>query len=134
MSVSAASSRSPQVRRGGIAVFLVVAFGVTWALWLPLAVEALSTDLDRIPWTFFAASTGPLCGAIVAAAWSGGRPGLAAWARRAFAVRGLGPRVLAVVAMLALYAAAGWGAEMLATGAWPDLAEFGVTAKLPGAA
>ena len=131
MSVSAAPPRSPRVRRGGIAVFLVVAFGVTWALWLPLAVRAMTTGLDRMPWTFFAASAGPLCGAVAASVWSGGRPGLSAWARRAFAVRRLGPRLLGVAAMLALYLGAGWAAQVIATGAWPDPTAFGVTAKLP---
>lgn len=134
MSVSPASSRSPRVRRGGLAVFLVIAFGVTWALWLPLAAQAMSTGLDRMPWTFFAASAGPLCGALAASAWSGGGPGLSAWGRRTFAVRGVGPRLLEAAVMLALYLAAGWAAQVITTGTWPDPAAFGVTSKLPGLA
>ncbi|PZU45429.1 MAG: CPBP family intramembrane metalloprotease [Microbacterium sp.] len=132
MSAVARSVTAPTpARRGGLAVFVIVAFGVTWLMWLPLVVQAQFAGIERMPWTFFAASVGPLCGAVAASVWEGG---LVAWARRAFSVR-VGWRWLAAgIGMPIAYFVIAWMVAAVVTGAWPDPGGFGVTAKLPGLA
>ncbi|TXK16360.1 CPBP family intramembrane glutamic endopeptidase [Homoserinibacter sp. GY 40078] len=121
-------------RPGGVAVFLVVAFLVTWAIWLPILVEAQTVGLDEMPWTFFLASMGPLCGAVAAAAWEGGGRGIAAWARRAFSVRFRWVWWLAGVGMPLAYLAIAWVTVFAVEGSWPDAGGFGLTEKLSGLA
>lgn len=121
-------------RRGGIAVFLFVAFAVTWAIWTPILVQARTTGIERMPWTFFLASSGPLCAAVAAAWWEGGATGLASWARRTFSVRFGGVWWVAGIGMPLAYLAIAWVAVLFVTGGWPDAASFGLTEKLPGVA
>lgn len=132
--VARSVTASTPARRGGLAVFVLVAFGVTWLMWLPLVVQAQSAGIDRMPWTFFAASVGPLCGAVAAAVWEDGRGGVVTWARRAFSVR-VGWRWLAAgISMPIAYFVIAWIVAAVVTGAWPDPAGFGITTKLPGLA
>ncbi len=124
-------------RRGGLAVFLVVTFAVTWSLWLPLLAEARSSErgtLAVVPWTFFLASIGPAAGAVAATLWTGGRRGLAAWARRVFAVRFRPVWWLAGIGMPVAYYLVGFFTAAFAHEGWPDPAAFGTTDKLPGLA
>jgi len=118
--------------RGGVVVFLVATFAVTWAIWLPILVEAQTRGLDRMPWTFFLASIGPACGAVAAALWEGGPRGLAGWARRTFSLRFRPVWWLAAIGMPLGYGLVAWAAAALLGDGWPDPAAFGVTAKLPG--
>lgn len=128
------SSSTVVARRGGITVFLLVAFAVTWAIWAPILIAAQVGGLGAMPWTFFLASFGPLCGAVAAAWWDGGWSGVAAWARRTFSVRFRGVWWLAGVGMPLAYLAIAWLTVLLVTGGWPDAAGFGLTEKLPGLA
>lgn len=121
-------------RRGTTAVFLTTAFVVTWAIWAPLVVRARSSGLDHLPWYYFVASIGPLCGAVAAEAWGGGLPRLASWARRTFAVRIEPKWWIAALGMPLGYLLASWATARIVTGAWPDAASFGLTEKLPGIA
>lgn len=121
-------------RRGGILVFLTVAFAVTWAIWAPLVVQAQSAGLERMPWTFFLASVGPLCGALAASVWEAGWGGVAAWARRAFSLRFGWIWWVAGIGMPLAYLVIAWLATFVFAGAWPDPAGFGLTEKLPGLA
>jgi len=121
-------------RRSGLAVFLVVAFGITWAIWLPILVEAQTVGLDGMPWTFFLASAGPACGAVAATLWEGGPRGLAAWARRTFSVRLTWRWWLAGIGMPIAYLVIAWVTVLIVTGSWPDPSAFGLTDKLPGLA
>jgi membrane protease YdiL (CAAX protease family) len=124
----------PVNRSGGIAVFVTVAFAVTWAIWLPILVQAQTAGLDRVPWTFFVASFGPLCGAVAAAWWEGGPNAVTAWARRSFSLRFDRRWWLAGLGMPLAYFAIAWLTVFLVTGSWPSAATFGVTDKLPGLA
>ncbi len=134
-------SGSPEVqaavgpqRAGGLLVFLGVAFAITWAIWLPLLLEARSGSLDPVPWTFFLASAGPAAGALAAAGWEGGIAGMTGWVRRAFSLRvRLRWWLLAIGAPIAYYLVA-FSTAALVDGRWPDPAEFGATDKLPGLA
>lgn len=123
---------APPARPGSLPVFLVVAYGVTWACWLPLLVSARRDGLDRMPALYFVASAGPLAGAVAASWWNGGRRGVRAWAVRAYRVRL--PRVwwLAALGMPVAYAAIGWISAFVVDGSWPALSELGRTGKLPG--
>lgn len=121
-------------RRGGVVVFLTVAFGVTWAIWTPLVVQAQTAGLERMPWTFFLASIGPLCGALAASFWEAGRPGVTAWARRAFSVRFRWLWWVAGIGMPLAYLVISWLVVFVVTGGWPDPAGFGLTDKLLGLA
>ncbi|RLK49718.1 CPBP family intramembrane glutamic endopeptidase [Microbacterium telephonicum] len=124
----------PARRPRGLAVFLVVAFGVTWATWLPILIEAQTTGLDTMPWTFFLASTGPACGAIAATLWESGPRGLAAWARHTFSVRLSWRWWLAGIGMPVAYFVIAWVTTLIVTGSWPESSAFGLTDKLPGLA
>lgn len=119
-------------RPGGLLVFLVVTFAVTWAIWMPILFQAQGPGLDAMPWTFFLASVGPLCGAVAASLWEGGARGLGAWARRAFSVRFRPVWWIAAIGMPVAYFLIAWITVALVAGAWPDPALFGVTDKLPG--
>lgn len=120
-------------RSGGVIVFVVVTFAVTWTVWAPLVSSPPDAGGD-VPWTFFLGSAGPACGAAAAAWWEGGRSGLVSWTRRAFSVR-IGWRWwVAAAGMPVAYFAIGSVAAALVTGGWPDPAQFGVTAKLPSLA
>lgn len=121
-------------RRWGVTVFLAVTFAVTWGIWLPLVVAARSDGWARMPWTYFLASIGPACGAVAAALWVGGRRGVAAWARRAFCVRFRPVWWLAGIGMPVAYLVIGHVVAAVVTGTWPDLADFGATDKIAGAA
>lgn len=129
----AASPDSASPRRGGgLVVFLAVTFGVTWAIWLPILIKAQTSGLQAMPWTFFLASMGPLCGAISASLWESGVPGLRTWARRTFSVRFRPVWWLAGIGMPLAYYLIAWVTTLIVTGAWPDPALFGTTQKLPG--
>lgn len=113
-------------------VFLVVAFAVTWAIWLPILIDVQSAGLAQMPWTFFLASTGPACGAVAAVAWESGWRGLATWVGRTFSVRFRPVWWLAAIGMPVVYYVIAFGAAAIVEGAWPDPALFGTTEKLPG--
>ena len=124
----------PRARRGGVLVFLAVAFAVTWAIWLPILIEAQTAGLERMPWTFFLASVGPACGAVAAALWEGGVRGLGVWARRTFSLRFRPVWWLAAIGMPIAYYVIAFTTAAVVAGAWPDPAAFGATDKLPGLA
>lgn len=130
------SGRIPEaaVRRGGVAVFLCVSFGVTWLVWAPLVVQAQRGELATVPWTFFVGSVGPACGAVAASLWEGGRREVARWARRAFSVRFRARWWLAAIGMPVAYFLIAYGFAAVVSGSWPDAAGFGATDKLPGLA
>ncbi len=121
-------------RPHALVVYLVVTFLVTWAVWLPLVVRAQTGGPDRVPWTFFLASAGPICGAVVASLWEGGASGLRAWARRTFGVRFRPIWWVAAIGMPIAYYLIAFGAAAVVEGSWPDTAQFGMTDKLPGLA
>ncbi|ANE80381.1 Abortive infection protein [Mycobacterium adipatum] len=119
-------------RGGGVAVFVITTFAVTWLIWLPILIRARSTGIDTMPWTFFLASVGPLCGALTATWWEAGRCGLIRWARRVFSLRYTRTWWIACIAMPLGYFMIGCLAVRATSGQWPDLNGFGQTDKLPG--
>lgn len=124
---------SARAGRDGLPVYLAVTFVVTWAVWLPLALDhRYGAGLPTVPYQFLFASFGPLTGAVAASAYTGGSAGVRAWASRAFSVRFGRVWWWAAVAMPVGYVVIGYGAARVVDGRWPDWAEFGLTDKLPG--
>lgn len=120
-------------RRGGaILLYIVVAYGFTWAVWLPYLLAATRGDPTPPPLLYYFAALGPLLACIAAEAWERGTPGvrdvlhrLYDWRRPGIwvAVGLLSPLALPPLAAIAV-AAAGHG--------WPDWSGFGVTSRAPG--
>lgn len=127
-------SRTEPARCGGLAVFVAVTFAVSWAIWLPILVAAQTHGLERMPWTFFAASFGPACGAVAAALWQGGAPGLRAWARRTFSLRFRPEWWAWAIGMPVAYYLIAFTTAAIVQGGWPDPSVFGLADKLPGLA
>ncbi|MBM4624969.1 MULTISPECIES: CPBP family intramembrane glutamic endopeptidase [unclassified Microbacterium] len=119
--------------RAPLPVFLIVSFGVTWLLWLPLLLNAQTgSALSVMPYQFFLASFGPLLGAVAATLSAGGFLELRVWVRRAFSVRFPPIWWAAAVGMPLAYGVIGYVTAWAVTGTWPDLSRLGLTDKLPG--
>lgn len=117
----------------GIRTYLLVAFGFSWALWLPLLLNArLGLSLPTVPGQYFIASFGPLVGGLIATWVHDGFGGLMGWFRRTFRL-GAGFKAWAHGAGLpVLYILVAVLAQRFVVGTWPDWGTFGETAKLPG--
>lgn len=119
-------------RNGAILVYVLIAYGFTWAVWLPYALAARRGHPLPSAFLYYIAAFGPLLGAAAAEALERGPSGLRDLLHRLFDWRRprhwvmvalLSPLVLPPVAALAV-AAAGHG--------WPDWGRFGVTSRAPG--
>lgn len=119
-------------RAGAVWVFVGVAYGLTWALWLPLLIEHRSGDQSELGLIYFLGSAGPLVGAVAASWWQAGTAGVRAWARRAYSLRVPRRWWLAVVAMPVGYLLIAWASARIIDGAWPSWSQLGITDKLPG--
>jgi membrane protease YdiL (CAAX protease family) len=112
-----------------VAVFLVVAFGFTWVVSLPLV---FSAPANVLPWYFYLGSFGPALGAIAATLVLRPVGGLGAWARRTFSFTGIRSALLVVVVSIILYFVAGLLVELLLNGSLDRLSSLGLTTKFPG--
>lgn len=111
--------------------FTIAAYSITWAVWLPLALNAVwDLRIPVLPGQFFIGSLGPLLAA-GAGTLLQGRAAFTAWVKRTFSLRASRRVWLFVACSLPLYAALGTLAYRLG-GNWPDMAAFGLTEKLPG--
>ena len=121
------------MNRKKLIIYIVVTYGFTWLLWLPLLLNRqFNAGLPLLPGQFYLASFGPLAGAAAAAALTGGRDALARWAGRAYSLR-FAPRWLAIALGAPLaYGIAAVLAHRLFIGIWPDWSHFGLTRELPG--
>jgi len=120
-------------RTRALALYVAIAYGVTWAIWLPYLRAALQGTTPPNAFLFYAAGAGPLVAAVVAEAYERGRPGVVDLLGRLVSVRRpgwwaavglLSPLLLVPAAALPL-AVAGQG--------WPAWDGFGVSAgRAPG--
>lgn len=125
--------RVPRGRsRHPVAAFTLVAYGVSWALWLPLLASRQGwIQPSASPYLHLCGSLGPLAAAVAVTAAAHGRRGLRDLWRRAVAWRGrAGWLALAVLGPVALFLAAVVAARLL-EGAWPDLGRFGAGEEYP---
>lgn len=130
MSVAVRSDGDVVPLGGAVTAFVVVAFGFTWLVWLPLVFSAVGNVL---PWYFYVGSLGPALGAVVATLVSRPAGGVRGWARRTFSFRGVGRALIVVVVSIVLYLVIGLLVELLVTGSLVRLPSLGSTTKLPGA-
>ncbi|WP_379316861.1 CPBP family glutamic-type intramembrane protease [Paenibacillus puldeungensis] len=115
-----------------VVIFTIAAFGFTWLMWLPLLMNRQwELHLPFVPGQFYLGSFGPLFGAAVTAAVSGGREALVAWVKRAFSLRFGGKWLLIAIGLPILYGIIAVSTHALITGAWPNWSQFGLTEKLP---
>ena len=126
-----AADRSNPARGHSLLLFFVLAYGLSWAVEIPLALRARGLITASIPWWLhYLAAYGPMLAAIVVTGVTGGRDGLRELFGRMFKWRVRPVWWLVALAPLVLYA-------MLAVvlwfiqGQWPDLAALGQIDFLP---
>jgi uncharacterized protein len=113
-------------------IYLLVSFGFTWLLWMPLLLERQwNLTLLLLPGQFYLASFGPLLGAVAACLMTEGCGGLRRWLARTFAVRQVAKAMLTAALLILLYTAVTLAAHRLIAGQWPEWSEFGRSSKLP---
>jgi membrane protease YdiL (CAAX protease family) len=111
-----------------VAVFLVVTFGFSWLVYLPLLVVP---PQPVMPWFYYTGSAGPALGAVAATLVLRPEGGLPGWLRRTFSFTGIGWAMIVVVASIVLYVVVGFGIDRLATGSLDRLPALGLTTMLP---
>ena len=116
-----ASVADPPLRRFPLTAYFAIAYGVTWALLLPLALSVRGLLPVRLPAEWHAlGALGPLVAALVVTRAAGGAPAVRAWLdallRRRVGARWWLLATLSPVALLALSAVL----VRLAGGGWPD--------------
>jgi membrane protease YdiL (CAAX protease family) len=90
--------KAPPKDRWSIPIFVVVAFGWSWAWWLPLVLSGDTVEQGHAWPSQFPGLLGPLIAAIVVTAWLDGRPALADYIRRLVRWR-IGARAWATVVL-----------------------------------
>ncbi len=114
-------------------IYLLVSYGFTWLLWMPLLLERQwAISLPQVPGQFYLASFGPLLGAVAACLVMEGGGGLKGWLSRTFTVRPAGRALWTAALLILLYTAVSFLIHRLVTEQWPDWNQFGRTSKLPG--
>lgn len=121
-------------RSGAMLLYVTIAYGFTWTVWIPYVFAARRGDPLPSPFLYYVAAFGPLLAAVAAEAFERGTLGirdllqrLCDWRRpgRWLLIALLSPLALPLIAALAI-AAAGHG--------WPDWALLGISARAPGLA
>ncbi|MDT3429112.1 membrane protease YdiL (CAAX protease family) [Paenibacillus forsythiae] len=124
-------SQDPRQSRNRLILFLLIAFGFTWACWLPLlANRQLASDLPVLPGQFYLGSFGPFAGAAAAELYSGGK-GLGTWIKTLFSFSFPRGWLLISSGLPLAYGCIAILAHRFITGSFPDPSRFGLTADLP---
>jgi uncharacterized protein len=110
-------------------VFVVLAYALTWAWWLPLAFSHMTVVSGSAP-THIPGLLGPALAGLVAAWALGGRVELGDLVRRIALVRFPWKGWAAALSPLA-FLGIGLAVSRLADGAWPDLSGFGRYSGIP---
>ena len=119
-------------RHRAILLYVVIAYGFTWAVWFPFVRAALAGEPLSNPFVYYLAALGPLMAAVVAEGYERGRAGVADLFHRLVDVRraggwlwvGLLSPLLLVPLAVAAVALAGQG--------WPAWSAIGVSNRAPG--
>lgn len=123
----------PRSDRHALAVFIVSTFTFSWALWAPMAINALlHAHIPTLPGQFFLASFGPLAGAIAASYFQGGSAGLSRWFKHTFNWNFSKEIAFVTLAMLVAYVLCAAVTILLTTHSLESLKQLGMTRKLPG--
>jgi len=119
-------------RHRAIALYVLLAYGITWLVWAPYVHAALTGAPPPNPFLFYFASTGPLLAAIIAEWYERGRTGVSDLLGRLVDLKRAGrwtifgllsPLLLVPLATLVVYIG-GQG--------WPSWKEFGISSRAPG--
>ena len=125
-------SLSDFTRRHPLPVFFGLAWFISWALWLPLVLNALGHRIALVvPHHHFLGALGPLVAACIVTAVTDGRRGVGElFARFAIRRRDLGWLLIALLGPVMLFAIAAL-AIRLVNGATLDLRQFGRVDEFP---
>jgi membrane protease YdiL (CAAX protease family) len=123
--------KSKRSHRRSLIVFFVLAYALSWAIEIPLALRARGLIELPIPFAMhYLAAYGPMLAAILASGLIDGRAGLRALAKRVFKWRVHPGWLMVALAPLLLYA--GVAIVMrLGLGHWPDASALGQIDFLP---
>lgn len=112
------------LKRYPLIAFVILAYLITWLVWLPLAIRGPIYG-DRLSYLHFLGSLGPLASAFVVTRLAAGRLGVLEMMGRLFKWKiPVGWHLLAWFGPAALYAVAS-AAVRLAWGQWPVFSQFG---------
>lgn len=116
-----------------IILFILFAYGITWFLWLPLALNyPYNRNVFTVPGQFYLASFGPLLSALLTSFLCNGTKGVRAWVTRTYSLSFPKKWFIIAVTMPLIYGVIGIVVHRLMLGEWIDFRSFGLTSKLPG--
>lgn len=119
-------------RTPSLALYVILAYGITWTIWLPYVAAARSGSAGPGPFLYYMAAAGPFIGALVAEGYERGWRGV--WDLLGRLVRpGTGGRWAAVglLTPLALVPPAVIAVALFG-GGWPGWDAIGITGRAPG--
>jgi membrane protease YdiL (CAAX protease family) len=125
------AEKSSSAEGKSLVAFFVLAYGLSWAVEIPLALRAQGLISVPIPWSLhYLAAYGPLLAAIIVTGINSGRDGLRELFGRVFKWRVRPVWWLVALAPLVLYALLAVSLRF-AQGQWPNLAALGQIDFLP---
>ncbi len=117
--------------RRSLVAFFVLAYGLSWCAFVPLALSAQGVLHGVPPWLHFVGAFGPLLAAFIVTGATDGVTGLRELVRRMTRWRiGLGWLLVALLSPVAVFLLAALALRVVA-GSWPEWSQFGHIAELP---
>jgi len=119
------------MRRFPVAAYFIMACGLTWVIWIPLALESQGISARIIPYQHFLGALGPILAAAITTAVISGATGLRQFASRItqwrldvrwYLIALFGPLLLYLISLVGLG---------LYRGEWADPGAFGRSAEFP---
>jgi len=126
------SKISSWFQRHALETYFGLAYAITWAVWIPIALSARGLLNVQIPaWLYYLGSFGPMCAALIVTTLTEGRQGIERLLARLIKWRiGFRYYLFAILGPLGLFALAA-SINRVVSGAWPDLALLGKVDYLP---
>jgi len=113
-------------------LYLAVAYGLTWLVWLPYLRAAVSDGSAPGPFLYYLAAVGPFLGAFAAELYERGREGVADLVCRLIALRRTGWWVAVGIGSALLLLPLATVLIVAATGDWPAWDQVGISDRAPG--
>jgi membrane protease YdiL (CAAX protease family) len=120
------------IKQNSLVAYFVIAYAISWAFMLPLALSAQGLIQKQFPYAlYYLASTGPALSALIVTAFAEGRAGLRKLLGHLVKWRvGVGYYIFAVLVPVALFGIA-LVINYIFTGVWTDLGLLGQADYLP---
>lgn len=120
------------IKQNSLVAYFVIAYAISWAFMLPLALSAQGLIQKQFPYAlYYLASTGPALSALIVTAFAEGRAGLRKLPGHLVKWRvGVGYYIFAVLVPVALFGIA-LVINYIFTGVWTDLGLLGQADYLP---